>query len=133
MTEKEKWASAIQKAEAELLSDIAEQDRPDTDLAHTLIEEEVAHTMTASDISSFIEIAAQSQQCKPSDISFYYEPIINDDGNVLLDVLLLIFSIKMPCDGFIQNRPIHTIRVSVPQEVQQRARAMIEATLSKPE
>jgi hypothetical protein len=121
------WESVIQRTEHELLEpgDLdTSSDRVKTSAAPQL--------MAAIDITSFIEVTAQSHGCNPQNISYYYEPIIGEDGCVSLDELFLVFSLKSLVDGELSDRPIHTIRVTVPQEVQQRARAMLEKDIRAP-
>jgi hypothetical protein len=76
------------------------------------------------DITNFIDLIAQSHSCDPRDITYHYEPIITDDSAVILDELFLVFHMKTLINNIVSDRVIHTIRVTVPQEVQQRARAM---------
>lgn len=112
------WDSLIYKTECELLQ--ADKLEPIPTLT-------APQLMNAHDVATFIEVTAQSHKCDPRDISFYYEPIIGDDGRVSLDELFLVFSMKSLIDGAIIDRAIHTIRVIVPQEVQQCARAMLKS------
>lgn len=119
------WETVINQSECALL----ESEQPET--THG----EQSHigdpqVMNAYDISAFIEVTAQSHKCDAQNITYYFEPIIGDDGHLVLDELVLIFSMKSLIGGELINRPIHRIRVVVPQEVQQRARAMLEKDLN---
>jgi hypothetical protein len=91
-----------------------------------------AQIMNAQDIATFIEVTAQSHNCNPSDISYFYEPVVGDDGRILLSELSLVFVMTSLTNGVLIDRQIHTIRVVVPQEVQQRARAMLESQTEAP-
>lgn len=121
------WESIINQTECELLQGDKAGEPTGTILDRHAIAPQL---MGAHDIALFIEVTAQSHRCDPKDISYYYEPIIGDDGCVLLDELFLVFNMKSLKDGVLLDRQIHTIRVVVPQEVQQRARAMIEGAKS---
>lgn len=128
------WDSVIHRTECELLQSGSPHD-PDVPLSVISGRNGSApQNMSAHDIAIFIEVTAQSHKCDPQNISYYYDPIIGDDGHVVLDELLLIFTMKSLIGGILDDRIIHTIRVIVPQEVQQRARAMLEhdATLRYP-
>ena len=128
------WDSVIHQTECELLQSGSPHE-PDVPLSVISGRNGSApQNMGAHDISIFIDVTAQSHKCDPQNISYYYDPIIGDDGQVVLDELLLIFTMKSLIGGVLDDRIIHTIRVIVPQEVQQRARAMLEhdATLRYP-
>lgn len=113
------WESVVRKNERELLQGGASASCKNGFAPNACV-------MNAQDIAIFIEITAQSHKCDPRDISYYYEPIIGDDGRVILNELQLVFNMKSLVDGVLSDRTIHTIRVAVPMEVQQRARSMLE-------
>lgn len=115
------WESVIRQTEHELLE---VNDVNDLDKIRSIA---VPKFMNAHDITAFIEVTAQSHRCPVQNISYYYEPIICEDGCVSLDELVLVFSLKSLNNGELIDRPIHRIRIIVPQEVQQRARAMLDA------
>jgi hypothetical protein len=82
-------------------------------------------SMNANDISNFIDMTARMHECNVNDITYSYEPIIGDDGQVHLDELNLIFRMcALDDDSTVSTRVIHTIRVTVPRETQQRAQKM---------
>ena len=114
------WESVIRQTEHELLevNDVNDPDKIKSSAAPKF--------MNAHDITAFIEVTAQSHGCSAQNISYYYEPIICEDGCVSLDELVLVFSLKSLVNGELIDRPIHRIRIIVPQEVQQRARAMLD-------
>lgn len=117
------WETIIHQSESELLqSEQTEEARGPIIDRHAT----AAQLMSARDIAQFIEVTAQSHGCKPEAISYFYEPITDDDGHILFTELFLVFSMRSLVDGILLDRQIHTIRVIVPQEVQQRARAMLE-------
>jgi len=123
------WESVIQQTESALLAPDTHAEASATRAAAARKADGSAEPqiMSARDIGVFIEATAQSHGCDPSDIMYYYDPVIGDDGRVVLDELFLVFNMKSLSDGVLLDRAIHTIRVVVPQEVQQRARAMMRA------
>jgi hypothetical protein len=60
-------------------------------------------------------------------VTYRYEPIIDDDGKMLLNELILVFRLKAFNAGILTDRQVNRIRVAVPQDVQQRARIMLES------
>lgn len=121
------WETVIQQTESELLLAEEKDCTPIESIgASSHISSVVPQFMSSHDIIVFIEILAQSHKCDSQSISYYYEPIISEDGCLSLDELLLVFSVKSLIDGEVINRIIHRMRTIVPQEVQQRARAMLE-------
>ena len=102
----------------------AEQENDAIECNEKLIE--MSQDMTMHDITKFIEVLAVMHKCEAKDISYFYNPIFADEGNLLVDELTLMFNLKALTNGEIIDREIHSIRVKVPQEVQQRAQAMID-------
>lgn len=126
----EEWEKVIERAESELLqTDVrAETDAPRTSPVET---NPTAKIMNAHEVANFVSVIASVQRCKEDDVSFRYEPLFDDAGNVLLTELTLIFSVRSLVDGVLNIRAVHSLRVLVPQEIQQFAKSMQSATLTK--
>lgn len=82
--------------------------------------------MNSVDIANFIDMTAHMHNCDIADISYEYEPIISDDGQLVISEMNLIFRMKTLVNDMVNLRTIHKVRVAVPQETQQRAKTMIE-------
>jgi len=108
------WEKYISEAEAGLLS-------PNTDGDHRSHDDRM---MTSSDISEFMEATAQAHGYAVGDISYYFEPIF-EDNKLSLTHLKLIFTHESLVDYEVGRRIIHTLTVRIPQEVAESARIMM--------
>lgn len=112
----DEWEMAITQIESELLRTTETCDIDARPL--------VAKTMNAYEVANFVSVIASVQKCKEDDVSFRCEPLFDDAGNVLLTEILLIFSTRSLVDGILNDRTVHSLRVQVPQEIQQCAKSM---------
>lgn len=126
----DRWEQFVQLFESEISNSAQDVAGADQELGAPLRPDEKqgsASAMCARDIAQIIDTFAQSRGCDANNISYYYEPVMDEDGKVVLSELVLVFSLKSLVNDLVADCPIHRLRVVVPQEVQQRARAMLEA------
>lgn len=118
------WSKYISQTEEELLrTDDCTKDVDQLSLSDT------PQIASKDDVASFLDVIAHSHGCESKDISYYCEPIIDDDGNVKITEVWLIFNIKSLVNGEIVNRQVYSMRIATSQEVQQRAQAMLGKTM----
>lgn len=115
------WQEFIARAESSMLNTGTMDNDVRVNMGMSLLNKPTI--MTASDITAFMDVLADSHDCNVSDIVYYFEPII-EDGELLSDVLKLVFTLKSIVDYEVTHRVIHTITVSVPQEVLQLTGSM---------
>jgi hypothetical protein len=115
----ELWSKYIDRSEEELLN--IGDSACDVEQLHL---SDVPQIASKQDVTAFLDVIAQSHGCNAKDISYYCEPIIDDDGNVKITEVWLIFNIKSLINGEIINRQVYSMRIATSQEVQQRAYAM---------
>lgn len=120
------WDDVASEREKELLREEHEEKEKEEERGS-------ARTMEAHEITNFIEVIKQAHGCRENDIVFHYEPIFSEDNVLSFDELALIFSIRSLVGGQLSERVVHSFRVIVPQEVQQRAKSMLRIVESDDE
>ena len=120
--EDELWSKYISQSEEDLLSTSGSDAHSVEPMMRLSDAPQIA---SKQDVAAFLDVIAHSHGCDVKDISYYCEPIIDDDGNVKITEVWLIFNIKSLINGEIVNRQVYSMRIATSQEVQQRAQAML--------
>jgi hypothetical protein len=90
-----------------------------------------ARMMGPDDIQSFRETIAATHRCPVKNVTYQYDAIVDDDNKMILNELFIVFRVKSFEAGVLTDRIVYRNRVAVPQDVQQRARSMIENSLTR--
>lgn len=123
------WERAIRATESEMMS--AEQGtRVVTASVQSYDGTGEARAMGPEDIQSFRETIAATHKCPVKNVTYQYDAIVDDDNKMILNEMFIVFRVKSFEAGVLTDRVVHRNRVAVPQDVQQRARSMIEGSLA---
>lgn len=126
------WERAIRASESELMhaSQGARATGPQVVQQPYECVEEV-RAMGPDDIQSFRETIASTHGCPVKNVTYQYDAIVDDDNKMILNELFIVFRVKSFEAGILTDRIVYRNRVAVPQDVQQRARSMIENSLAR--
>ncbi len=80
--------------------------------------------MTRADIDTFIDAIATAHSCDRNEITYTFEPIIEDDV-VSTEELRLEFKLESIIDDEAIKRTIHNIRVAIPEHLRGRAQSVV--------